>query len=98
MVFTLLIRCLVIGSHATGFAVHQPILTDAYIQLRLAKAAELFALALMLGFLALHAAEFGRAGSVVHAIKGIFRRASMKRAHSNWKASRKTAQIAVPNS
>jgi hypothetical protein len=62
-----LVGCPVIGSHAARLAVHETILADANIQLRLAQAAEFFALALVFLILALAAAEFGWTGSVTHA-------------------------------
>ena len=53
---------------AAGFAVHEAVLANADVQLRLAEAAELVALALSLGHFALSAAVLGRAGSGRHSI------------------------------
>jgi hypothetical protein len=51
---------------AAGFAVHEAVLADADVELRLAEAAELIALALSLGHFALSATVFGLAGSGRH--------------------------------
>jgi hypothetical protein len=62
----MLLRGLIIASIATRLAIHQTILANADIELRLAKATELFAFALSFGPFALGAAVFGLAGSGIH--------------------------------
>jgi hypothetical protein len=56
----------VVAGVAAGFAVHEAILANADIELRLAEAAELIALALSLWHFALSAAVLGLAGSGRH--------------------------------
>lgn len=57
----------VVAGVSAGLTVHQSILADADIELRLAEAAEPFAFALALGALALRAAAFAGAVSYAHA-------------------------------
>ena len=61
-----LIRGLVVAGSAAGVAVQEAVGAEADVELRLAEAAELIALALILGFFALAAAVFGVAGSSGH--------------------------------
>jgi hypothetical protein len=56
----------VVGGGAAGFAVHQAVLTDANVKLRLTEAAKFIALALSLRHFALGATAFGAAGSGGH--------------------------------
>jgi hypothetical protein len=56
----------VVAGVPAGFAVHEAVFADADIELRLAEAAELIALALSLGHFALSAAVLGLAGSGRH--------------------------------
>ena len=69
-----LVGCLVIGGGAAGFAVHKAVLADPDVELRLAKAAELIALAVVFRHFALGATEFGMAGSGVHSCNLALRR------------------------
>jgi ABC-type spermidine/putrescine transport system permease subunit II len=61
-----LLRSFIVAGAAAGFAVHEAILANADIELRLAEAAELFALALRLRALTLRATVIGVAGSSGH--------------------------------
>jgi hypothetical protein len=61
-----LFRGLVIAGLAAGFAVHEAVSAEADVDLRLTEAAELLALALSLGHIALAATVFGVAGSGRH--------------------------------
>ena len=68
---------------AAGFAVHEAVLADADVELRLAEAAELIALALSLGHFTLSAAVLGVAGSGRHSSNVAPRRRSGKRSVGN---------------
>jgi hypothetical protein len=57
---------LVIAGRAAGLAVHEAVGADADVKRPLAEAAELFALAVVFGFLALRAAVFRTSGSGSH--------------------------------
>lgn len=56
----------IVAGRAAGFAVHEPIGTDASIDYGLAEAAVLLALATAFGLFALRAAILCRAGSCAH--------------------------------
>jgi hypothetical protein len=61
-----LFRGFVVASFAAGFAVHESVLADADVELRLAEATELIALALRLRHFALAAAALAVGGSGGH--------------------------------
>jgi hypothetical protein len=73
----------VVAGVAAGFAVHEAVLANADIELRLAEAAELIALALSLGHFALSAAVLGLAGSSGHSSNVALRWRRGKRSVSN---------------
>jgi hypothetical protein len=60
------VRGFVVAGVAAGFAVHEAVSADADVELRLAKTAEPFALALVFSHFALAAAVFGVPGSSGH--------------------------------
>src|SRR5207248_2141896 len=64
--FRRLARNAVVAGLAAGRTIIKPVLAEADVNLTLAQAAILFALALLLGQLALHAAVFGFGGSGGH--------------------------------
>ena len=68
---------------AAGFAVHETVLANVDIELRLAEAAELIALALSFGHFALSATVLGLAGSGRHSSNVALRRRCGKRSLGN---------------
>jgi hypothetical protein len=62
-----LIRSLVVAGLTAGFAIHQPVGAEAYVDDRLAQATELLAFARAFGALALHAVILRGTGSGTHA-------------------------------